>query len=50
MFLISTIGVAIFPAGDSNHRFTFASTRRLPSCMLQSETPRYSSSSLSSVR
>ena len=50
MFLISTIGVATFPCGVSMCRFTFASTRRLPSCMLQSDTPMYVSSNFSSFR
>ena len=42
--------VATTPSGVFTCRLTFASTRRLPSCILQSETPRYVSSSFSSVR
>ncbi len=51
MFLISTIGVATLPSRAISRmcKLTFASTRRLPSCMLQSETPRYVSSSFNSV-
>ena len=41
-FLISTSGVAAYPFGSSAFgtcTFTFASHRRLPSCISQSDTP-----------